>query len=203
MSQEIFKEFGHNPIELCKDWLQEATNSEINDPEAVNLATADKNGRPSNRWVLIKEITQKGFKFHTNENSKKGRQIAENPYASICFYWKSTRKQIRIEGRIEMASSEEANEYFQTRSIERQIGAWASKQSSPFEHWDELEAAIEQYEDKFADTNNIPRPPYWKGYRLIPESIEFWIAHKDRLHKRFIYSRENDTSPWTATWLCP
>ncbi len=199
---EVIQKYGTDPLTLCKDWLSEATKTEINDPEAVNLATADANGHPSNRMVLIKEITERGFKFHTNENGQKGREIASNPHASICFYWKSTRKQIRIKGTIKQVSAEESNEYFATRSIERQIGAWASKQSTPFEKWEDMEAAVKKYEDKFAGTDNIPRPPYWKGYHLTPESIEFWIAQKDRLHTRFIYTKAED-GQWNATWLCP
>lgn len=199
---EIFDQYGDDPIALCKNWLSEAEKTEINDPEAVNLATATKDGRPSNRWVLIKDINEHGFKFHTNAESRKGQEIEANPHGAINFYWKSTRKQIRIEGRIEQVSKEESDEYFTTRPIERQIGAWASKQSTPFERREEMENAVKKYEDEFADIDNIPRPPYWKGYRLIPERIEFWIAHKDRLHTRFLYTK-NSADEWTATWLCP
>ena len=202
MSEEIFEKFGEDPIQLCKDWLSDAEQSEPNDPEAVCLATCDSKGNPSNRMVLIKSIDEKGFKFHTNSDSRKGQDIADNPKAAMCLYWKSLRKQIRIEGRIEQASPAEADEYFETRPIERRIGAWASKQSSSFEKWEELEAAVKKYEDEFAGTDNIPRPPYWNGYRLVPQSIEFWIAHKDRLHTRFVYTKSSDDE-WTATWLCP
>jgi len=201
-TNEIINEYGQNPIALCQDWRAEASMSELNDPEAATLATANKDGRPSNRWVLVKDITERGFKFHTNKMSRKGRDLAENPYAALNFYWKSMRRQIRIEGRVEMISEAEADEYFSTRSIERQIGAWASKQSTPFKYWHELEAATEKYEVQFEDAAHIPRPPYWKGYRLIPDKIEFWIAHKDRLHKRFLYTLQEDGS-WNATWLCP
>jgi pyridoxamine 5'-phosphate oxidase len=201
MTDEITKEYGNDPVALCQRWLAEAELSEPNDPEAVNLATASKDGRPSNRMVLLKEIDERGFKFHTNEQSHKGKDIAENPFGAMCLYWKSIRKQIRIEGRIEQASAEEADQYFQTRPIERQIGAWASKQSTAFEKRADLEAAIKKYEDEFAGADNIPRPSYWKGYRLIPESIEFWIAHKDRLHTRFVYKKSNEG--WAAHWLCP
>ncbi|MBX2834007.1 MAG: pyridoxamine 5'-phosphate oxidase [Micavibrio sp.] len=198
---EILEQYGRDPIVLCKNWLEEAVSKEINDPEAVNIATATKDGKPSNRMVLIKEIDDKGFKFHTNADGRKGRELAENPFASLCFYWKSTRKQIRVEGHIEHIPEEESDEYFLTRPIERQIGAWASKQSKPFEKWEDLEAAVKKYEGEFAGIDNIPRPPYWKGYRLIPSSIEFWIAQKDRLHTRFLYTKNGDT--WDATWLCP
>jgi pyridoxamine 5'-phosphate oxidase len=202
MKNEVFKEYGNKPLQLCRDWLEEAGKSEPNDPEAVCLATCDHTGRPSARMVLIKDISENGFKFHTNENSRKGQDLAHNPKAALCFYWKSTRKQIRIEGTVEQVGEEESDAYFSTRPIERQIGAWASKQSQPFEQRADLEAAIEKYEGKFAGAENIPRPPYWKGYRLIPESIEFWIAHEHRLHTRFVYTRAADGT-WSAHWLCP
>ncbi len=199
---EIIQKYGNNPIELCQDWLADAVKSEPNDPEAVCLATCDSEGNPSNRMVLIKGFDEKGFKFHTNADSRKGQDMTDNPKAAMCLYWKSIRKQIRIEGRIEMAAQDEANEYFDTRPIERQIGAWASKQSQPFDKWAELEAAVKKYEDEFAGADNIPRPEYWKGYRLVPNSIEFWIADKDRLHTRFVYTKTSDGN-WTAHWLCP
>lgn len=202
MSVEIFDTYGADPIELCRNWLTEAEQTEPNDPEAVNIATADKNGRPHNRMVLIKSIDKKGFKFHTNAESGKGQDLSENPFASLCFYWKSTRKQIRVEGPVVQIAEEEADEYFSSRSTERQIGAWASQQSRPYASRTDMEAAIEKYTAQFADADNIPRPPYWKGYRVVPEKIEFWIAHKDRLHTRFVYTK-NDDGTWSATWLCP
>lgn len=202
MSNEIFEQFGTDPIKLCQDWYAEAEPLELNDPEAITLATATKDGKPSLRWVLIKQMDERGFKFHTNAESRKGQEILENPHGAMNFYWKSTRKQIRIEGRIEEVSVEESDEYFTTRPIERQIGAWASKQSQPFDKKEDLEAAVQKYTDEFADVDNIPRPPYWKGFRLIPRSIEFWMSHKDRLHTRFIYTKQDDGT-WSATWLCP
>jgi pyridoxamine 5'-phosphate oxidase len=203
MTNEIFDIYGDDPVALCRTWLAEAEKSEINDPEAVCLATADKEGRLSARMVLLKEISERGFKFHTNEQSRKGRDIAENPYAALCLYWKSTRKQIRVEGRVEQAGEDEADEYFATRSIERKIGAWASKQSTPFARRAQMEDAVKKYEAEFAGADAIPRPPYWKGYRVIPSRIEFWIAHEHRLHTRFVYTRDDPASAWGATWLCP
>lgn len=202
MNNEIFEQYGNDPLALCLSWLDEAGKTEPNDPEAACLATSDSSGQPSARMVLIKEISKNGFKFHTNSDSRKGQDIENNPHAALCFYWKSTRRQIRAEGKIELISDEESSEYFATRRIERQIGAWASNQSQPFEKWEDLENAVKKYEEEFAGTDNIPRPPYWKGYRLIPNSIEFWIAHKDRLHTRFIYTKKPD-GIWSATWLCP
>lgn len=203
MNPEILTEYGDDPIALVRAWLDEAVESEINDPEAMNLATCTANGKPSNRMVLLKEISDKGFKFHSNAESRKGTDITDNPYASLCLYWKSTRKQIRIEGRIEIVGEEESNAYFDTRNIEKQIGAWASKQSRPYASRDELAGSIAKYEGEFAGTDNIPRPPYWIGYRVIPARIEFWIAHKDRLHTRFEYTRGSDDAPWDSIWLYP
>lgn len=202
MTSKIIEKYGPDPIDLCKNWLSEATQSEINDPEAVNLATADARGRPSNRMVLIKEIDDKGFKFHTNANSRKGRELEENPYAALCFYWKSIRKQIRVEGTIRPVDDAESDKYFATRPKERQIGAWASAQSETFEDETHMESAVEKFVKKFTGLDTIPRPPYWKGYRVDPTSIEFWIAHKHRLHTRFIY-RKNKNGLWTAHWMCP
>ncbi len=202
MAHEIFDEYGEDPIALCQSWLNDARESELNDPETACLATADKDGRPSARMLLIKEISQNGFKFHTNEESQKGQAIAENPQVELCFYWKSTRKQIRVSGSIEQVSNEESSHYFQTRPIERQIGAWASKQSQPFDKKAALETALEKYRGEFSGKDNIPRPPYWKGYRIIPQTIEFWIGQEARVHTRFIYTQQNNGA-WSATWLCP
>ena len=202
MSSEIFDLYGEDPIKLCRDWLSEAEKTELNDPEAACLATCDGQGRPANRMILLKDVSHKGFKFHTNEESQKGRDIAVNPQAALCLYWKSTRKQIRAEGLVEQVSEEEANEYFATRPIERQIGAWASQQSRPYEKREDLENSIKKFEGEFAGVDNIPRPPYWKGYRLVPQKIEFWIASEHRLHTRFVYTLEHG-STWSATWLCP
>lgn len=202
MTNEIFNQFGNDPINLCNDWLNEARKSEINDPEAVCIATCDAQGNPSNRMVLIKQIDENGFKFHTNADSRKGTDIAANPKAAMCLYWKSLCKQVRVEGTVEKATAEETDQYFSTRPIERQIGAWASNQSQPFDKRTDMEAAIEKYTKKFSGVENIPRPPYWQGYRLKPQKIEFWIASSDRLHTRFVYTKTKNES-WGATWLCP
>lgn len=202
MNKEIIEQFGNDPIALCQQWYEDAIELEPNDPDAVSLATATKDGRPSVRWVLIKEISDKGFKFHTNAESRKGRELEENPYAAICFYWKSTRKQIRIEGVVERIPEDEADAYFSTRSTERQIGAWASQQSRPFESLTEMHGQIENYTEKFSGKENIPRPHYWQGYRLIPSSIEFWISNINRLHTRFIYKKD-EHGQWSASWLYP
>ncbi len=199
---EVFERYGNDPIKIFREWLSEARESEINDPEAICLASADAHGKPSARMVLLKEITQDGFKFHTNENSRKGQEFAQNSHVSFCLYWKSTRKQIRVEGTIEQVSDEESSAYFLTRPIERQIGAWASNQSQPFDKRADMDARIQKYTEEFSGADNIPRPPYWKGYRIRPSSVEFWIGHEARLHTRFVYTKNKD-GKWDATWLCP
>ena len=199
---EIFEKYGNNPIELCLKWYEDAKETEPNDPEAVCIATATKDGVPSNRWVLVKKIDENGLKFHTNSTSQKGQDISENPVGAINWYWKTQRKQIRITGRIEQVSSAESDAYFKTRPKNRQIGAWASDQSASFEKWEDLENAIARYEEEYGDAENIPRPENWNGYRLIPDRMEFWIASRDRLHTRFVYTKTSDGN-WTATWLYP
>lgn len=202
MNKEIAAKYGNDPIALCKDWLAEAEKTEINDPEAVCLATVDAKGRPSNRMVLLKDISDQGFKFHTNANSRKGRDMAQNPYVSLCLYWKSTRKQIRVEGTIRAVDDEEVDTYFAARAPESQIGAWASQQSERFKKEENLQSAFEKYLEKFTGRPGIPRPPHWKGYRVMPTSIEFWIANRFRLHTRFLYTKNKDGS-WDSTWLYP
>jgi pyridoxamine 5'-phosphate oxidase len=193
--------YGNDPLALFKEWLAEAAKSEPNDPEAFCLATADADGFPSARMLLLKEADDKGFKFHTSEQSHKGQDIAANPRAEMCFYWKSIRKQVRVRGTIETVSDQEADEYFTTRPRARQIGAWASQQSQELEDEQTLQRAVEKYEREFSG-KDVPRPPYWKGYRLKPEGIEFWIGHEHRLHTRFAYTKLA-TGSWAATWLNP
>jgi pyridoxamine 5'-phosphate oxidase len=202
MNNEIFEQYGNDPITLCQSWLDEAFAQEPNDPEAACLATSTAQGRPSNRFVLVKEVSTRGLKFHTNRESRKGEELTTNPYAAITFYWKSTRKQVRIEGEIKELSEAESDEYFATRSRERRIGAWVSQQSRPYDSLDDMKAAQEKYTQEFAHTENIPRPPYWKGFLLVPASMEFWIGNKDRLHTRFVYTRDNGGA-WNASWLWP
>ena len=201
MSQEIFEIYGEDPIALYKQWLEEATPLEPNDPDAICLATADAQGRPSNRFVLIKDISENGFKFHTHATSEKGQNIAENPHVAFTHYWKSTRKQIRVTGTCAPVPDIESDEYYKIRPRARAIGAHASNQSKPYKNQSDLAKAIAHYEDKFKDTTEIPRPPEWQGYRITPQTIEFWLGNRDRLHTRFIYKRDGDD--WIAEWLYP
>ncbi len=202
MNSEIFTQYGDDPMVLFSQWYDEAVILEPNDPEAICLASADKNGIPSARMVLLKEFSDRGFKFHTNENSAKGQNIADNPHVSFCLYWKSTRKQIRVTGVAETVSNAESDAYFKTRPRCRAIGAWASQQSQSYNRQEDLANAITHAEEKFKTDNEIPRPPQWKGYIIKPTSIEFWIANQDRLHTRFIYNR-NDNGKWDTHWLHP
>jgi pyridoxamine 5'-phosphate oxidase len=206
MQSEIFDIYGGDPVALFRQWLAQAQESEINDAEAFCLATSDARGMPSARMVLLKDIDARGIKFHTNADSRKGRDMEENPHAALCMHWKSTRKQIRAEGKIMRVSAEESDAYFSSRPRARQIGAWASRQSRPYEKQDDLFRAVQAVEERFSGEDNIPRPPQWIGYRLVPERIEFWTGHEDRLHTRFEYIRsgqENDAAAWDAHWLYP
>ena len=180
----------HDPIALFQEWLELANNSEINDPEAMALATSTKCGKPSVRMVLLKEANKNGFKFHTNSESQKGNELDDNPFAALCFHWKTLRKQIRVEGSIEKVSKEEADEYFKNRPYPRKIGAHASDQSRPLESREFLEEKLEILRQKYPESSEIPRPEYWNGYRVIPNKIEFWWDNSDRLHDRIVYTKD-------------
>jgi pyridoxamine 5'-phosphate oxidase len=179
---------GEEPITLFAQWLKQAEELELDNPNACALATADKHGRPSVRMVLLKGFDEKGFVFYTNSESQKGRELTENPYASLCFYWKSLGREIRINGPVEEVTIEQANEYFDSRARESQIGAWASKQSRLLRSQDELEEQIAIFTARF-DSKKVPRPEFWRGYRIKPEVVEFWIEKNFRLHERFVYKR--------------
>ncbi len=203
MMQDIFDEFGDDPLPLFQDWLEQAKSSEINDPEAMCIATCDANGHPHARMVLLKGVNEDGFKFHTNSNSQKGSDIAGNAKAALCFHWKSLRKQVRVEGDVHMIDAAESDKYFQTRPIGRQLGAWASDQSTEMVGGRKtLIAQIEEAKERFKGEENIPRPPNWNGYRVKPARIEFWMDREDRLHDRFVYELQSDGS-WAAKWLYP
>ena len=182
-----------NPIELFSDWFNEAKKSEINDPNALALATANKKGISSVRMVLLKDYNQSGFVFYTNLNSKKSDDLKVNPIASMSFHWKSLLRQIRVTGAISKVSDKIADTYFNTRSYESKIGAWASNQSSILQNRDELYKSIEEYKKKYPDKNNVPRPKNWSGWNLKPNSIEFWLDGQDRIHQRLKYIRKNNT----------
>ena len=198
---KCFKDIA-DPIKLFEEWFNEAKKTEINDPNALALATADKSGVPSVRMVLLKSFNNKGFVFYTNFNSKKSNDLKENPEASLCFHWKSLLRQIRISGNVSKVLDKEADAYYKTRSYSSRIGAWASNQSSVLNNRDELYKSIEDYKKKYSDENNVPRPNYWSGWNLKPKSIEFWLDGKDRIHQRLKYTKNEDQS-WEKFLLNP
>ena len=189
-----------DPFALFDEWFAEARASEINDPEAMAFATADARGRPSVRIVLLRRSGPHGFGFFTNLDSRKGLELAENPYGSLAIHWKSLRRQVRAEGRVERVSDAEADEYFASRSRDSRIGSWASDQSRPLESRELFEQRIEEMRQKF-EGEDVPRPPRWSGYRLIPDSIEFWTDRPHRLHERRLFTREGDG--WREGLLYP
>jgi pyridoxamine 5'-phosphate oxidase len=200
MSGNIFIEYGKEPLAVFKRWLTEAEKSEVNDPGAMALATVDKEGRPEVRMVLMKGADERGFTFFTNYNSAKAQALEAHPYAALNFHWKSIERQVRISGPVEKTSAAEADEYFASRSRASQIGAAASNQSQKLDGYGKFEKMVKDTDLKFAG-RNVTRPPHWGGFRVIPERMEFWIGHPDRLHKRFIYTKNG--SEWAANWLFP
>jgi pyridoxamine 5'-phosphate oxidase len=189
-----------DPFSLFDDWFAEAQASEPDLPEAMSVATADATGQPSSRMVLLKDYGPDGFVFYTNVESAKGIQLTENPRAALLFHWKSLRRQVRIEGMAEAASEGEADAYFASRARDSQLGAWASDQSRPMENRERFEQRFEELERRYAG-QDVPRPPFWSGYRVVPDRIEFWTERPYRLHERRLFQR--DGSGWTEELLYP
>jgi pyridoxamine 5'-phosphate oxidase len=190
------------PLVLFANWLKEAGEKEPNDPNAMALATADETGAPDVRMVLLKEFDARGFAFYSNFESAKGRQLAANPKAALCFHWKSLRRQVRLKGDIVPVSAEEADAYFQSRDRGARLGAWASAQSRPLETRFALEQKVAEFAAKFG-LGKIPLPPHWGGYRLVPSHIEFWRDRPFRLHDRLVFTRENAQAVWVRSRLYP
>ncbi|MCP2670700.1 pyridoxamine 5'-phosphate oxidase [Maricaulaceae bacterium EIL42A08] len=191
-----------DPFALFEDWLKAARDKEINDPNAMAISTADADGFPDVRMVLLKDVDPRGFVFYTNTESQKGRQLAENQRAALCFHWKSLRRQVRVRGLATQVSNEEADAYFNSRARDSRIGAWASKQSRPLESRFALEKAVAGYVAKF-NIGEIPRPEFWTGYRIQPLRLEFWRDRAFRLHDRLVFEREEISAPWRTTRLYP
>ena len=191
-----------DPIHLFKEWFNEANKSELNDPNALALATADISGIPSVRMVLLKDYNENGFVIYTNLESQKSNEIKINPVASMCFHWKSLLRQIRITGKIFKVSDKEADEYFNSRDYESRIGAWASKQSSMLETRNQLNQKIKEFKKKFPDKNNLPRPDHWSGWRLDPYNYEFWLDGENRIHQRLKYLK-SENGKWIRSLLSP
>lgn len=193
-----------DPIELFTELYAEARRLDpavMREPNSMVLATADRAGRPSARFVLLKGVDVRGFTFYTNLDSRKGRELTENPHAALCFYWFPLDLQIRVEGPASLVTDEEANDYFATRPRGSQIGAWASPQSRVIARVGELEESVARYEAAF-EGKDVDRPPHWSGFRVEPERIEFWRNRANRLHDRVLYSRAADRG-WRAQRLYP
>lgn len=189
-----------DPIRQFKAWLAEATDAEPVNPNGMTLATADADGRPSARIVLLKDVDENGFVFYTNLGSRKAMDLKSNPHAALCFYWKTLARQVRVEGAAAAVSDEEADAYFASRPKLSQLGTWASKQSQPLEGRMALEKRVAEYTAKF-NIGKVPRPEFWSGYRLRPERIEFWKEEAFRLHDRTVYLRDGDG--WQIEKLYP
>jgi len=189
------------PFSLFQTWFAEAEVHEPNDPNAMALATATRQGAPSVRMVLLKGADTRGFVFYTNFDSRKGQELLTNPAAALCFHWKSLRRQIRVEGPVQSVTPEEADTYFFSRPRGSQVGAWASQQSRPLTNRAELEERVAEIEHRYP--HDVPRPPYWSGFRLTPLVIEFWQDMPSRLHDRLIYKRDRENAPWKTLRLQP
>ena len=196
-----------DPFELFGVWFEDAKTTELNDPNAMAVATVDGSGLPNVRMVLLKGVDEahvaaRGFVFFTNFESAKGQELIAHPMAGLMFHWKSLQRQIRERGTVTVVSNAEADAYFESRQRLSRIGAWASRQSRPLESRSELEAEVAKYTGKFAD-GDVPRPPNWSGFRVTPLEIEFWSNGAFRLHDRVVFRRANASLPWSKTQLFP
>jgi pyridoxamine 5'-phosphate oxidase len=190
------------PFELFDKWYEAAKKKEINDPNALALATSSKNNVPSVRMVLLKDFSKNGFVFYTNLNSQKGIEIKENPSVSMCFHWKSLLRQVRINGKVTPVENTVADKYYNSRAYESRIGAWASNQSSILNDRKELINSIDKFKEKFNEKDNVPRPDHWSGWNLKPDSIEFWLDGNNRIHERLKFLLNSDGS-WKKVLLSP
>jgi pyridoxamine 5'-phosphate oxidase len=190
----------NDPLAAFHDAFARAKEREVNDPTAMTLATVSASGRPSARMVLLKDADERGFTFYTNHDSRKGRELAENAFAALCIHWATGAEQVRVEGRVEQVSAAESDAYFASRARGSQIGAWASLQSRPLPARSELEARTAEVAARF-EGQDVPRPPNWGGFRVVPDRIEFWFGRADRLHDRFVYVRQE--GGWSVERLYP
>nr|WKF57129.1 Pyridoxine/pyridoxamine 5'-phosphate oxidase [Paraburkholderia busanensis] len=190
-----------NPFRQFDTWFDQAVAAQLPEPNTMTLATVDSRGRPSARIVLIKAVDERGFVFFTNYESRKGRELGANPYASLLFYWIELERQVRVEGSIVKTSAEESDAYFASRPLGSRIGAWASNQSQVIESRSQLETREREISARYGDAP--PRPPHWGGYRLVPEAIEFWQGRPSRLHDRLLYTRSSEHGDWQISRLSP
>ncbi|MDC0215598.1 pyridoxamine 5'-phosphate oxidase [Candidatus Pelagibacter sp.] len=191
-----------DPLDLFKVWMEEAKKSEINDPNALALATSDSKGVSSVRIVLLKDFNKDGFIFYTNLESQKSKEIKENPNAAMCFHWKSLLRQIRISGKLSKVKDKVADVYYNSRAYDSKIGAWASKQSTVLKKRNDLISSIEMYKKKYKDKKNVPRPNHWSGWSLLPLSFEFWLDGENRIHERLKYIKSSN-GDWSKSLLSP
>ena len=189
-----------DPLRQFQHWFGEAREAGIPAPESMTLATAGPDGRPSARMVLLKHADESGFGFHTNYESRKGSELAANPHAALLFYWQPLGRQVRIEGRVERLPAKESEEYFHTRPLGSRLAAWASPQSRPLANREELERLFTEAAARFPD-EDVPRPPHWGGFRLVPDAYEFWEHAENRLHDRIRYERDGEA--WKRERLAP
>lgn len=191
------------PLQQFNNWLQEAIQAHVPEPTAMVLATADQTGVPSARVVLLKGVTSEGFLFFTNYLSHKGQDMALNPAVALTFFWPELERQVRVEGLVTKAASSESDEYFWSRPVGSQIGAWASPQSKPVTNREQLEIANQEYEHKFTGLEKIPRPEHWGGYLVRPNLLEFWQGRPNRLHDRILYTKNPESGAWQIGRLAP
>ena len=191
-----------DPFSLLSDWLADARRTEINDPTAMTLATIGKDGAPDARIVLLKGQDERGLVFYTNYESRKGEELSADPRATLVFHWKSLQRQVRVDGQVERVTPEEADAYFVSRPRLSKIGAWASDQSRPLAERAELERRLAEAEARFP-SDDVPRPPHWSGFRVVPRRFEFWREMPYRLHDRLIFTRNATGEPWSTGRLFP
>lgn len=190
-----------NPVQQFKKWFEQAIAAQLPEPNAMTIATATKDGKPTARMVLLKDFDDRGFVFYTNYESHKGQQLTENPQAALVFWWAELERQVRIEGQVTQVSAQESDEYFHSRPLNSQLGAWVSHQSQEIASYEVLEQRLAQLQAKYAE-QVIPRPAHWGGFRVIPREIEFWQGRPSRLHDRLLYLQQSDRS-WLIKRLSP
>lgn len=191
---------GDDPVALLQRWLEDALNAELIEPNAMCVATVDEQGNPDARFVLLRGFDERGLVFYTNSQSAKGKQLAHHPYATLVFWWSALERQVRVRGRVERVSDAEADAYFATRPRGHQLAAWVLPQSAPIPDRAWLEQRAAEVEREF-EGREVPRPPYWTGYRVVPETFEFWQGRRNRLHDRLLYTRE--AHGWKRVRLAP